>query len=318
MLGDGAQHELLRAKHRVEDRERRGCTLARIAVRAEAARSTQVARAVGRTAARRVTVERVERIGVRVVGDAEIPGRRGAALDHLRTRADEQIAVRRHGDRVVAVDVGRGRGEHRAVAASIACTVTCRAGDSTMAAGLRPLPSVASSGIRSNVMLAGDRDADGRRVVAAAPPPPPPHADSTRPARAATAAARSIKKGREFVECEVIFALSVGVALAGASRSITGAPNLPQHALQRKPSPSQHRSGGPRAAVAVALELERPFRDRRQLFAQRQHLVLPVAWLDEPRKRRGERRVAPSGAPARPNSESCAASAGSRPAQALA
>src|SRR5690349_20272370 len=41
-------------------------------------------------------------------------------------------------------------------------------------------------------------------------------------------------------------------------------------------------------------QIERPLGDRSQLFAQRQHLVLPVARLDKPGKRGGKGWVGPA------------------------
>ena len=152
--GRGSQHELLRTKHRIEDRERRGGSLARVAVHAEAARRIQVARAVRGTAARAAAVQRIERIATFVVvADREIPGRRRARLDHLGARADEQVRVRRHAQRVVAARYPSSSMASTAPpGTAIACTVTCRAGAGAVPAGLSPLPSTASNGIRSNVI----------------------------------------------------------------------------------------------------------------------------------------------------------------------
>ena len=139
----GAQHELLRAKHRVENRERRGGTLARVAVRAEAARCAQVARAVGGAAARRCCrrVRRAHRQFVLLRTRKFQVGAAPVLIISARARMN-RLRVRRHAERVVA-DVSVVAVASTALsAASIACTVHLSRGRLTMAAGLSPLPSV--------------------------------------------------------------------------------------------------------------------------------------------------------------------------------
>src|SRR5512138_2919290 len=88
-------------------------------------------------------------------------------------------------------------------------------------------------------------------------------------ANTAQAADRTSPRFREFMCGEVI-------------RSYPGAPTLPQ-------GDDWGLGTGPRP-----LQFERPFRNRRQLLAQREDLVLPIARLDEPGERGRERRVGPA------------------------
>src|SRR6185503_10674589 len=130
-------------------------------------------------------------------------------------------------------------------------------------------------GMRSKVILPLIVTLAGGGLLPPPPPPPPPQADSNRHASAPAVAGRNNPRYRAIM----------GGLKGAASRSIPGAPNLPQHALRRKST---------RRQLFARLKLQRSFGNRRLLLAQRQDLVLPVARLDEPRKRRRECGVAPA------------------------
>ena len=116
--GRRGQHQLLRAKHGVENRERRCRSLARVAVRAEAARRAQVARAVGRAAARRGRrpARRAHRALVLLRTEKFQVGAAPVLIISARARMN-RLRVRRHAQRIVAAASSVvGRGEHAAAA----------------------------------------------------------------------------------------------------------------------------------------------------------------------------------------------------------
>ncbi len=110
-----AQHELFGLIDRIEDRKRRCSPLAvHIARAVPTRRSVQVASCVGRAGAERFTIERIERIAVRVVQHAEIPIRRGTRSSHLSLRAHTHVSILRNGQAVVAGRIRARRSEDRA------------------------------------------------------------------------------------------------------------------------------------------------------------------------------------------------------------
>ncbi len=244
--GRRSQHELLRTKHGIQDRERRCRSLTRVAVHAEAARRIQVARAVRGTAARRAAVQCVERIGVVVVVDREIPGRRGTRLDHLRAHADEQARVRRHAQRIVAARIRTGRGKDCSAGGSAdRLHGDLSRGCLNRAGRVEP---VAERRIEGNTVerdLPGDRNARGRRLTAPA---------------SATATCR--KQQRPRAQRRQAIEPIPGIANSWATRHsgpCRAGRTLPQGALGRKPSTSpiahlhglsRYNSSGPSAIAA--------------------------------------------------------------------
>ena len=168
--GRRSQHQLLRAKHGIEDRERRCRSLAGVAVHAEAARRIQVARAVRGTAARRVAVQRVQRIGrSSLLRTEKSPGRRGTRLDHLRARADEQARVRRHAQRIVAARIRTRRGKDCSAGGSAdRLHGDLSRGCLNRAGRVEPVAERRVEGNAVERDLPGDRNARGRRLTAPA------------------------------------------------------------------------------------------------------------------------------------------------------
>ena len=115
MLGAAVEHELHGVVDGVEDRERRGGARRRVRRSRPARCSMQVARDVRGARVEHGAGERVERVAVDVVDDAEIPARRPDP-QHLGAHAQRDVGV--GGDvaeRIVAGRVRRRAGGHGAV-----------------------------------------------------------------------------------------------------------------------------------------------------------------------------------------------------------
>ena len=113
--GGGGEHELHRVVHEVENRERRGGTRRCIRRTSPARSSVQVACDVRGTGIEDSAGERVERVAVDVVDDAEIPARRPDA-QHLGAHAQRDIGVGSDGGEGIVARCVCGRtGRHRTV-----------------------------------------------------------------------------------------------------------------------------------------------------------------------------------------------------------